>query len=774
MSDNNVHDPRKHSVCAPFYGESGPAYTRIFRKNFITNLWGEVDEAGWSLAEHLLETDEGSPGNPIAGAAAYQAKATRLYNTRSKKAFALLRKHIEVTSFRAALGDQAILGSGLAALGLADEWFTGGASNLKLEKQNVEWQSVEISQFGIHANSIRMLERHLQTLNEERPINHVYSDNQLGARLLACFTFPASLQADAMKELHTPTLIHPAGTPGNDASGLPLAGQYDIQRMVTTYETYFRSQLDAGRIKSADPPKQAKPHTSNRVDGLSLEIAPKSWPELILYECEEVDEDGCATYEVEFANGNGSREMLCWNCQGLGHAQRDKSKPPGQDWVCPSPKKYRDPKEHIAALTKLAAARGGGARPRVKFGNRRTPGGPGPKNRFATRPKANQAELEGDDSDVDGMPVLTHDSGDEELSTAEISTAESAKFDDEVLNSKGDTANIDNDFKKAFGISLDMAEVFCPLADAEDNYVEDDLELDSSTTTSTSTTSAESPQVDVTFIMACCLLVQCAKQCVTILLGNLARGPARVARFLGPGCLFMLTGFALFSACTGSPVTSTAGEHTFSINELGCASNNSFPQHHATPFAKVSILREHGANPDSGATVTASDRKSLFPKSAVTEYNPKLSVTVANGITLPVELKGALVLKGRSTPYTTSTKKFVPVVVLGAILVPGLRKNTVLLSPRNLYRLQGVKVYFNDELHMLLPNGTKVYLAETETAYMIIGDWNVTDLSIEAVNTISQWMQGNASAGWHPSSSNGSAAAMVSEVTSDRIQARCM
>ena len=773
MSDNSVHDPRKHTVCAPFHGESGPAYTRTFRKNFITNLWGNCDEAGWSLAEHLEEIDEGSPGNPIVGAPAYQAKATRLYNTRSKKTYALLRIHIEVPSFRAAMGDQAILGSGLAALNLADEWFTGGASNLKLEKQNVEWQAVEIAQFGIHANSIRELERHLQTLNEERPVGHVYSDNQLGARLLACFTFPASLQADAMKELHTPTLIVPAGTPGNDASGLPLAGQYDIQRLVTTYESYFRSQLDAGRIKQADRPKQAKPHTSNRVDGLSLEIAPKTWSELVLYECEEVDEEGYATFEVEFANANGGREMLCWNCQGLGHAQRDKSKPPGQDWVCPSPKKRRDPKEHIAALTKLAAAHGGGARPRVKFGNRRPPGGPGPKNRFATRPKANQAELEGDDSGDDGLPVLTHDSDDhEELSTAEISTAEATKFDDEILNSMGDTANIDNNFKKAFGISLDMAEVFCPLAEAEDDCLEDDPELDSSTTSATPT---ESPQVDVTFFMACCLLVQCTIQCITILLGNLARGPGRVARCLGPGCLFMLTGFALLSACTGSPVTSTAGEHTISINELGCASNNSFPQYHATPFAKVSIPREYGANPDSGATVTASDRRSLFPTSAVTEYKPKLTVTVANGISLPVELKGALVLKGRSTPYTTSTKKFVPVVVMEAILVPGLRKNTVLLSPRNLYRLQGVKVYFNDELHMLLPNGTKVYLAETETAYMIeIGDWNVTDLSLEAVNTISQWMQGNASAGWHPSSSNGSEAAMVAEVTSDRIQARCM
>ena len=54
------------------------------------------------------------------------------------------------------------------------------------------------------------------------------------------------------------------------------------------------------------------------------------------------------------------------------------------------------------------------------------------------------------------MPGLTHDSDHEELSTAEISTAESIKFDDEILNSMGDTANIDNNFKKAFGISLNI------------------------------------------------------------------------------------------------------------------------------------------------------------------------------------------------------------------------------------------------------------------------------------------------------------------------------
>ena len=85
MSGASIHDSRKHPICPPFYGESGPAYTRVFRTDFVANLWSEVDEAGHSLAEHILGLDEGSPGNPIAGVAAYQAKAVRLRNTRSKK-----------------------------------------------------------------------------------------------------------------------------------------------------------------------------------------------------------------------------------------------------------------------------------------------------------------------------------------------------------------------------------------------------------------------------------------------------------------------------------------------------------------------------------------------------------------------------------------------------------------------------------------------------------------------------------------------------------------
>ena len=51
MSGASIHDSRKHKICPPFYGESGPAYTRVFKTDFTANLWSEVDDGGQSLAE---------------------------------------------------------------------------------------------------------------------------------------------------------------------------------------------------------------------------------------------------------------------------------------------------------------------------------------------------------------------------------------------------------------------------------------------------------------------------------------------------------------------------------------------------------------------------------------------------------------------------------------------------------------------------------------------------------------------------------------------------
>ena len=68
-------------------GRLGVAYTRIFKPSLIGGLWAETDESGCTLAEHLLQTDEGSPGNPFHGNAQQVAKATRLRLVRSKKCY---------------------------------------------------------------------------------------------------------------------------------------------------------------------------------------------------------------------------------------------------------------------------------------------------------------------------------------------------------------------------------------------------------------------------------------------------------------------------------------------------------------------------------------------------------------------------------------------------------------------------------------------------------------------------------------------------------------
>ena len=56
MTTEQTYDPRKYPVCPPHTGEKGEPYTRRFRPDFISNLWGENDDYS-SLAEHALHVE---------------------------------------------------------------------------------------------------------------------------------------------------------------------------------------------------------------------------------------------------------------------------------------------------------------------------------------------------------------------------------------------------------------------------------------------------------------------------------------------------------------------------------------------------------------------------------------------------------------------------------------------------------------------------------------------------------------------------------------------
>lgn len=370
MTTDQTYDPRKYPICAPHSGQSGEPWTRRFRSDFVNGLWSEGDDYS-SVAEHALATDDGGANGaaipPGAGANGVNNKRRRALAQRSRSLFKFLRQHVPDPSFRTAIDQPPIQGNGLAALALADTWYGGPTGHLRLQRQNADWNAASIALIGYDPGSLRRLYTYLAQLNSERAQAEMHSDNSVTVRFLSCIIFPNTLESDAQKEMQAPgsvvpNAVHPPGTPGNDASGRALAGQFNVQTIVAHFEGLWMAQCAAERIAEKPALKKATPHTSNRVDGLELaaDVAQLDG-ELTIFECPE--EQGYAIYELEFTDGNGTRE-LCWNCLGEGHRQRDRSKPPGEDWICPSPRKKRDPKAHAAALLKFAVGQSGATRGR--------------------------------------------------------------------------------------------------------------------------------------------------------------------------------------------------------------------------------------------------------------------------------------------------------------------------------------------------------------------------------------------------------------------------
>ena len=70
------------------------------------------------------------------------------------------------------------------------------------------------------------------------------------------------------------------------------------------------------------------------------------------------------------------------------------------------------------------------------------------------------------------------------------------------------------------------------------------------------------------------------------------------------------------------------------------------------------------------------------------------------------------------TQGTTSAKKLVIILASEGLLVPAMQ--VTLISPKSLFRLHGIRTYFNDELKFCLPNGDVVSFIETERNYLIL------------------------------------------------------
>ena len=145
---------------------------------------------------------------------------------------------------------------------------------------------------------------------------------------------------------------------------------------------------------------------------------------------------------------------------------------------------------------------------------------------------------------------------------------------------------------------------------------------------------------------------------------------------------------------------------------------------HAQSMLNGTAPRFHGIV-DSGTTECTSGRRKLFPDSHIEQRDPPIHVEIASGLTLPVAIKGGMLLKIRKYG-TTSTKKTFTTVCPNSLYVP--KMPVTLVSTKALFRELGIRTYFNDELVFVTSSGERIGFVETPVNYTVLFDDDPTTI----------------------------------------------
>ena len=268
INKDNSYDKTKYKLCAPWFGDIGAEFTRVFQRNFEGALHGEVDDYG-SLHDHLVtRTDPGNipvaggaavahPGGAVQGQAgvAMQAKSVLAFQARKRKRFGLIRLHIKDETIRDGI-DANAPADGPAAWQLVIAAGTAQQTALFDDTQDIEWNAATLFLIGISETTIRDFKGLLLHLNRERPAAEQKTNAQIFRKLLNSITFPSGIRVICEGQLQAPTWIYVGGA---------LNGQPSIPIAEQKLAELRKRRVQSGQIKQVAPTAQ-KPSRGNRVD----------------------------------------------------------------------------------------------------------------------------------------------------------------------------------------------------------------------------------------------------------------------------------------------------------------------------------------------------------------------------------------------------------------------------------------------------------------------------------------------------------------------------
>ena len=176
-------DAKKYPVCPPFYGKRGQDFEE-FVKDLEPELACDIDSTGGDLLSCLRHEDTGGsdpsalPANSVAAVAAHRKRKARLYS--------ILFRHVECPRLRDMIRSH--VGEGPDAWDLLVRECRETITDLELAIMDKRWIGITMREVGISENSVWMINQHLNSINSLRPEDHRKTDDEIGLKLLQCFT----------------------------------------------------------------------------------------------------------------------------------------------------------------------------------------------------------------------------------------------------------------------------------------------------------------------------------------------------------------------------------------------------------------------------------------------------------------------------------------------------------------------------------------------------------------------------------------------------------
>ena len=261
MEKSGGYDTKIYSICAPWSGERGPKFTRIFEPAFKNGLLGKHDDFD-NLFTTLQDNDMGGAG-PLArafpaggggaGMVGYRAKAIQAHSSRRATLCSLIRTHVLDPDIQEDIDTNANQ-DGIQAWDIVRRAGIAAQTLLSSQDQDSDWDQISLRAVGHTEKSMMALKGLIVRVNRERTVQKTNVDCVL--KFLGSIRMPEALATKAVQEMQSPTHLL--------AAPAALAGQPDFNAIVNDFDEQWRVYFKRGKIPYMAPPSPKQ--LTNRVD----------------------------------------------------------------------------------------------------------------------------------------------------------------------------------------------------------------------------------------------------------------------------------------------------------------------------------------------------------------------------------------------------------------------------------------------------------------------------------------------------------------------------